>query len=526
MKQIKYVFLVTLCLVSIGGYAQNTISNNGTDSTFFYANGSKSMVLTPEGALILGYLNTVDPSAVLQLNSNEKGFLIPRMTAVERDNILAPAEGLIIYNTTSQQFNFYDGLDWDIVLNAASQPWTKEGALIYATDNVDSVSIGSSNPIYFCKFSVTDETELIVGLHTVSNSNLGTNIALLKSRGTEGFEQLPMESDILGNIIFLGTDKNSFVDGAEIKVRAAEDFTLFSGGSYMEFKITPLGENNTQTAVLITPDGDMGVGVNDLNNIFGKLHVASNERDGILIQSSGPLMDDSPNLYLVRSRGDKDFPTGIMAGDAIGSVSFNGHNTVEFEEGAVMEARAEENFSTFGRGSRLSFKTTKIGETNAENRMVIDGFGNVGIGLYSPEAQLHVASNVGQTGIVHQTSNETNSGGIFVARSRGSILSPTALNTGDYLGSFAFIGHDGNSLTNPIADIGAVAAENFVFGSTGTELVFRTTQNGTTSPFERVRISQNGSVGIGTEQKQPDMCLLQMQLVMPVGRQHLEVVRD
>ena len=39
------------------------------------------------------------PSAVLELESTTKGFLLPRMTAGQMNAIIAPANGLAVYNT-------------------------------------------------------------------------------------------------------------------------------------------------------------------------------------------------------------------------------------------------------------------------------------------------------------------------------------------------------------------------------------------------------------------------------------------
>lgn len=50
-----------------------------------------------------------DTSAVLELNSMDRGFLLPRLTSLERDNIYKPAEALIIYNTTSQELQINYG---------------------------------------------------------------------------------------------------------------------------------------------------------------------------------------------------------------------------------------------------------------------------------------------------------------------------------------------------------------------------------------------------------------------------------
>jgi hypothetical protein len=55
---------------------------------------------------------TPDSSAALEVSSTLKGFLIPRMTTSQRDSIATPANGLQIYNTTTNQVNFYNGSAW------------------------------------------------------------------------------------------------------------------------------------------------------------------------------------------------------------------------------------------------------------------------------------------------------------------------------------------------------------------------------------------------------------------------------
>ncbi|HNQ66992.1 MAG TPA: hypothetical protein PKN32_01325 [Bacteroidales bacterium] len=56
--------------------------------------------------------STPDASALLELNSTTQGFLPPRLSTVERNAISSPAEGLIIYNTTEQCINYYNGTLW------------------------------------------------------------------------------------------------------------------------------------------------------------------------------------------------------------------------------------------------------------------------------------------------------------------------------------------------------------------------------------------------------------------------------
>jgi hypothetical protein len=59
-------------------------------------------------------IGTVDPvpTALLELYSKSEGLLVPRMTSAERDLIAAPAVGLLIYNTSTSNFNYFD-VDWN-----------------------------------------------------------------------------------------------------------------------------------------------------------------------------------------------------------------------------------------------------------------------------------------------------------------------------------------------------------------------------------------------------------------------------
>lgn len=49
-----------------------------------------------------------DPSSILNITSMDKRILVPRMTSIIRDGIISRAQGLIIYNTTILEFNYYE----------------------------------------------------------------------------------------------------------------------------------------------------------------------------------------------------------------------------------------------------------------------------------------------------------------------------------------------------------------------------------------------------------------------------------
>ena len=55
--------------------------------------------------------STPTSSALLELRDSTRGLLPPRMNQAQRD-LLTPAEGLVIYNTTTKKPNFYNGVEW------------------------------------------------------------------------------------------------------------------------------------------------------------------------------------------------------------------------------------------------------------------------------------------------------------------------------------------------------------------------------------------------------------------------------
>jgi hypothetical protein len=57
--------------------------------------------------------NTPDASSALEIESTAGGILIPRMTEIQRDAIVSPASGLMIYQTDEVSgFYFYNGTGW------------------------------------------------------------------------------------------------------------------------------------------------------------------------------------------------------------------------------------------------------------------------------------------------------------------------------------------------------------------------------------------------------------------------------
>lgn len=95
---------------------------------------------------------TPNTSALLDVDAtglaanNKKGVLIPRVTAAERIAIPTPAQGLLVYETTTNTFWYFNGAIW-VQLAIGAQGWTILGNagtnaatnFLGTTDNVDLV---------------------------------------------------------------------------------------------------------------------------------------------------------------------------------------------------------------------------------------------------------------------------------------------------------------------------------------------------------------------------------------------------
>ncbi len=69
-----------------------------------------------QGVSINNSGNQAHNSAMLDVSSNEKGILIPRMTSSQRQGIVSPATGLMVYDTDFNQFWYFNGTLWVVAI--------------------------------------------------------------------------------------------------------------------------------------------------------------------------------------------------------------------------------------------------------------------------------------------------------------------------------------------------------------------------------------------------------------------------
>ncbi len=96
-----------------------------------------------------------DNSAMMDVKSTDKGFLIPRMTTAEMLLIPSPAAGLLVYNTTSQAFYCYTSTTWTM-LKAGSANILKDA------DGDTKVEVEKNSDEDIIRFSLAGTEKMIL----------------------------------------------------------------------------------------------------------------------------------------------------------------------------------------------------------------------------------------------------------------------------------------------------------------------------------------------------------------------------
>ena len=146
-----------------------------------------------------------DASARLQIDANAatnaKGFLLPRVTATEKNSIVSPATGLIVYQTDGTTgFYYYDGSSWNLLPSASNAvPYTGATGAVNLGNydlTVNNITIGrgsgnvSSNTASGFKALYTN---------TTGNSNTATGSDALFYNTTGSFNVAIGNGSLYGN---------------------------------------------------------------------------------------------------------------------------------------------------------------------------------------------------------------------------------------------------------------------------------------------------------------------------------------
>lgn len=283
-----------------------------------------------------------DAKAMLDISSNAKGVLIPRMIQTERDAIVSPPAGLLIYNTSSSSFQYYSGVSWLNITNsgiANGVPnkvprflgiWGLTPGIM--TDDANGVSINNTSAVAHSS-SMLDVTSTTKGI--------------LIPRMTSA-QRLAIPSPATGLLVY---------------DNILSAFMFYNGLAWGNINGNGVSDWNVNgNDIYNNNSGNVGIG---LNNPAARLTVDSSIMVDQANSNQGFL--DRSSLYF-----GSDKKVGIVRSFLTGSSGRNG----------------------------LGFFT------NSTRRITIDSTGQVGIGTINPLQTLHVSGNTylaGNVGIGSST---------------------------------------------------------------------------------------------------------------------------
>lgn len=194
-----------------------------------------------------------DPSAMLDISSTNKGILVPRL--ITHTAIAAPATGLLVYNTTTSTFWFFNGTDWIEITfpvaeirDADSDTWV---TVEYTADE-DIIRFGAASDTSQMHFDGktlhwtnnnifigdqsgalnSGENNTYLGFRTGSNVNAGSRSVVIGSRAAETATSLSDQLIIgfqAGSSLTNPSDANTFIGGSAGRNAITTRFNTFVG---------------------------------------------------------------------------------------------------------------------------------------------------------------------------------------------------------------------------------------------------------------------------------------------------------
>jgi hypothetical protein len=243
-----------------------------------------------------------------------------------------------------------------------------------------NVGIGTTSPIANLEVSNALSTSTVGNVYatTFNNTTSGSEFIGRKVRGTAGAPAPVVGADVLA--AFAGTGRGTTNIGpptGQIIIRAAETWTDAARGTWMHFGTTAIGSSAQGTRMLISPEGNVGIGTG-FTFPEAALEVARVGQDsGVLVTA----YDGEPFVLTQAAGGTPAAPLAVTLGHELGFFAATGFNGTDFNEpSAGFGVMAAENWTTTANGSNMIFAATPLGAEEPSIYMSLRSNGFVGIG--------------------------------------------------------------------------------------------------------------------------------------------------
>lgn len=190
----------------------------------------------------------INSSAVLEIESNSKGLLLSRMSKANRDAIVNPANGLLIFNTESNSFETYKSVCscWKKIFDVNNNTTTNEAPIVNNVRYSGSPEIGkvlTGNYNYSDFENDVEGSSIIKWYRASSPSGLGA----VEISGATSNTYTVQSSDIGKYIGFSVTPIAT--SGTPIgELLIYYNSTIVLGNATFNFSLTPIIQSGTYTA--------------------------------------------------------------------------------------------------------------------------------------------------------------------------------------------------------------------------------------------------------------------------------------
>ena len=328
-----------------------------------------------------------DNSAMLDIKSTDKGFLLPRMTTTQRIAIASPAMGLKVFDTDTKSFWYFNGTVWlESATGSAINFWTKSGNNIF-NNNSANVGIGTSTPLE--KLTVLSGYDTY-GL-TLTDGNIKISSYIGKGQGAWFGTQSnhPFHLYTNGN----GTPNITFHQNFETDLRGPKSRLKFydetsgfvlsgdvkSNSINLEIAASKAG-NFGQPGNLILQADEPGSAL-QLPKFAGNLGVGTTLPDAKLSILSN-VVASNDNTYLLSLHGRNPL------------INFTDENNISY---GYIKSWTHAPYAPFTNGMLIGSAPGYpifFSTNNYSLSMIIANNGNVGIGTSNPTYKLSVNGNV------------------------------------------------------------------------------------------------------------------------------------
>ncbi len=414
------------------GFAQGSVVFQGASGL---AQDNSNLYYTASTSQLSLGTTTPNASALLELDSTNKGFLAPRMTQAQRDAIVNPATGLFIFDTTSNGYEVFNGTAWAAMGSSSGNSSVATGTpgsfSYYSSSNqlspqnilfINSTNIGIGTTSPAAQFAI-QATGSATSLFTVASSS-GAQLVSVLANGdvaigtTSPVEKLTVQGNVfvdslndtpgLGGIM-LG-DNNSF---------AARQWDLRESVTGENFGIDNFNGSSWNNALtILRSSANVGIGTTTPTQT---LSVAGN------FQLTGSLFDGtnaSGTIGMVlqtTGTGTRWIATsslGILSPQYFSQNGSSIYNNTGYELG-INSSTPTANLVVEGSSNNPGLPVFVVASSSNASFLAVTATGNVGIGTNTPPALLSVQGtgvNLLQVGnnLIYASSTATTGGFVGV----------------------------------------------------------------------------------------------------------------